>query len=614
MVQIVGKGGQLMDLNFRGKSKVPFFHSIMFKLLISFLLLSIIPIILVAILAFQHASKFLVKELNADTSTVLEQNSKYLSVFFNDLHRMGEMTFLSSAVSNFLKTNNQDDYLHSFLPLDQTFNSINSIRPENIGMTLVSDKGYVYHYGYSIDKQNLNFHTFDWMPDLTTISKQPQLTQVHTRSYSNIDKNQLVFSYVQRVYSKNLKEKGVLIIDFKSELLDQLFNVNFFSTTDSSKTESGIMVSSPSGQLMYSLNKNLFSQNDLQGIEDNSVMIGQNGLEYRMVTVINQDTGWNLTGYFQEDKLYDPIRLLGKYIFWAIAISFIFCLSFSIFISQRISNPIRNLQRLMDKVGNGDFSSFFTLKRRDELGQLGYRFNQMIEKINELIHLVYEEQGQKRKAEVTALQLQINPHFLYNTLESINSLARKNKQPEISKMIVLLGKLMRLSISTFDEMIPIWREVEYVRNYIELHQFRLNKKIDYQIEIDEEVQSLTTVKWILQPVVENAILHGLDPVSNQEDMSHKLEIRGWLESDTVFLQVQDNGIGIPSSTLHEIRKNLEENAEEMVKFRQKIGLFNVQSRIRMHYGQEYGMTIDSSSETGTTVTLKLPRRLSDENN
>jgi two-component system, sensor histidine kinase YesM len=610
----VGKGGQLMGLKNFSKSKVPFFHSIMFKLLISFLLLSIIPIILVAILTFQNASKFIVKELNADTSTVLEQNSRYLSSFFNDLKRMGEITFLSSSVSDFLKNNNEKDYLYSFLPLDQTFKSINSIRPENIGMTLVSDNGYVYHYGYSLNKQDQSFHTFEWMPDLTTLSKQPQLTPVHTRSYSNTNKNEKVFSYVQRVYSKNLKTKGVLIIDFKSELLDQLFKVNLFSNPDSNKTESGIMISSQNGQVIYSLNKNLFSPKDIQVLKDHSVLTGLNGLEYRMVTIFNPDTGWNLTGYFQENKLYDPIKHLGKYIILIIGISMIFCFFLSFYISRRISNPIRYLQRLMDNLGNGDFSSYFKLKRRDELGQLGYRFNQMIEKINELIQLVYDEQSKKRKAEVTALQLQINPHFLYNTLESINSLARKNKQLEISKMIVLLGKLMRLSISTFDEMIPIWREVEYVRYYIELHKYRLNKKIDYKIEMDEEIQSLSTVKWILQPVVENAILHGLDPITNQEDVIHQIEIKGWLEADTVYLQVTDNGIGIPSTTLNEIRNNLEENAEEMVKYKQKIGLFNVQSRIRMHYGNEYGMTIESSAETGTTVTLKLPRRASDENN
>lgn len=612
MVQIVEKGGEKVE-SLKGRpAAVPFIHSIFFKLLICFLLLSIVPLTLAGLLTYSNVSDLLTRKLNKDASSVLEQHSKVLTFYLNDLIRMGEISNTSPTVSDFLKNKDYDNYLRSFLPLDQVFTGIHVIRPENAGITLVNERGYVYTYGYSLNREHSGFYRFNWIPQLPPLSMEHRLTPLHDRPYSNQEPQEQVFSYVQQVFSRDLKAKGLLIIDFKRDVLASLFQSSSLSDSVPGETEIGLLITNRSGQLLYPQDTALFRPEELKNLNQAERITDLSGNVYRLVTRTNNETGLILTGYFQEDKLYEPIHRIRNSVYWIILPSIAFCLLVSFYLSHRISGPIRYLQYLMGKVGRGEFYSLFKLKRKDEIGQLGLGFNHMVGRIKELIQLVYEEQSKKRDAEVTALQSQINPHFLYNTLESINSLARKRKEPQISKMIVLLGKLLRASISTFDTMIPIWRELEYAACYLELHQIRLKKPIQYSIDIDEEIRSLFTVKWIIQPIVENAVLHGLDPIASEE-ISGRIEIKGWLEQDAVYLQVRDYGVGLDKTALKELRHNLEYHSEKLTKYGEKVGILNVQSRIRLHFGESYGLSVDSAPQQGMNVTIKLPRRFANEN-
>lgn len=585
-----------------------FVHSIFFKLFLSFLLLSILPLSMAGILTNHNVSSFLNKQVNQDTSSILEQNAKVLGIFLHDLNRMGEIVSRSSTVSSFLKNKDYNQFLRSFLPLDQAFDSIQLIRPENVGITLISDQGYVYQYGYAVDRENFHFYTADWMPKLSKLSEKPLLTSLHPRPYSHLDAEASVFSYVQRIWSNDAKARGVLIIDFKPSILDELFPDAYFKKDASSEREAGLLITNANGQVLYPATPIPFTQTDIPTVTQSTRLVKQKEATYQLVTYFDPETGWLLTGYFEEKKLYQPIQYIRDSIYWIIVPSIVFCLLASLFISHRISTPVRHLQRLMKKVGRGDFQQMVTFTSKDEIGELSRGFNQMVRKIEELLVQVYQEQNQKRRAEMAALQSQINPHFLYNTLESINSLARKHKEPIISKMIVHLGRLMRLSISTFDEVIPIHQELDYVGHYIELHKYRHPRSLTYSIEMDEEIRRLYTVKWILQPIVENAILHGLE---SRVAEGH-IAIRGWLDAEDVYLQVSDNGTGMEASALQELRDRVEHQAEQLTKYGKKVGLCNVQSRLRYHFGASYGIQLASEAGHGMTVTFKLPRRIQNE--
>lgn len=264
----------------------------------------------------------------------------------------------------------------------------------------------------------------------------------------------------------------------------------------------------------------------------------------------------------------------------------------------------------MKKVESGNLDEKITIQSKDEIGELGKGFNKMTGELKKLIQAVKHEEKLKKEAEITALQLQINPHFIYNTLETINSLARKKREHEISRLIVLLGRLLRSSISSFEEKIPIKQEMNYIQNYLEIQKARMRKPLNYTLSINPEIEDYLSVKLILQPIVENAIIHGIDPLKSEG----RLDIIGETKGRNIIFTIKDNGVGIDSSTLQQINHQLRFNSKELAKYENKIGLYNVQTRIQAHYGRSYGISVDSELNNGTTVTITIPMEVQDVKN
>ncbi|WP_176444758.1 sensor histidine kinase [Paenibacillus herberti] len=530
----------------------------------------------------------------------MNQNMKAVTLFVNDLDRMGSSISQSSSVSDFLKNKNEETYPSYFRKLDELIESIHAIRPENIGITIVSDNGFIYNFGYTILNRHVQFNQFQWIPPFNTYVNDTYLTPVHTRSYVAVNEEQSVFSFVRQISSTNLKDQGLLIIDFPTDVLTGLFDAQ-----NSTAENSGFFVTDQNGVMAYPYRDPFFTAADLQTINDSSRIV-KNDKFYKVIHKRDQATGWTIGAYFSEDQLYASINQFRKSTILTVIQTIFICLIASYFISRSIAGPIQKLKKLMKQFGSGDFNPYFEIRRKDEIGALGVGFNQMVKRIKELVQLVYEEQNEKRKAEVAALQSQINPHFLYNTLESINSLARKNKEPEISKMIVMLGKLLRMSISTYDDLVRIETELEYVRYYLEIHKFRLQRPIDYEIKIDAEIRELYTVKWILQPIIENAIIHGLD----RKQHGGNIKITSWSDDDDIYIQITDQGVGVSYEKLQMMRYDLQHHADHLTKVERKVGLYNVQSRIQLHFGRNYGLYLDSVLNEGMKVTVKIPRRTS----
>jgi two-component system sensor histidine kinase YesM len=228
----------------------------------------------------------------------------------------------------------------------------------------------------------------------------------------------------------------------------------------------------------------------------------------------------------------------------------------------------------------------------------------IIWEIRNLLKRVTSEEGQKRKSELKALQMQINPHFLYNTLDSVIWMAQGGKQDEVIAMSSALARLFRLSISKGREIIDVASELEHVRNYLTIQKIRYKDRLDYRIEVDQELMSLKIVKIILQPLVENAIYHG---IKNKSSAGTVL-ISGSLCPGGMTLSVHDDGIGMDRETLAGIREGLINPRANSAKSHRGsgVGLHNVDERIKLYFGREYGLEFDSSEEKGTTVTIRLP--------
>jgi two-component system sensor histidine kinase YesM len=318
----------------------------------------------------------------------------------------------------------------------------------------------------------------------------------------------------------------------------------------------------------------------------------------RIMTVKNISyTDWKMVGISYVDELTENKRNLESYLFLIVIFGLIFEIGASIFISQKVSQPIKRLERKMKMVENGNFDIYLEVKGEDEVKKLSKSFNIMVARIKQLMQEIILEQEDKRKSEFKALQAQINPHFLYNTLDSIVWMNENNKHEGVTIMVAALAKFFRVSISKGNEIISVSDEIEHARSYLIIQEVRYKDKFDFIIDIQPEVLKYKTLKLILQPIIENAINHGI----NQIQEKGEIKIKAAIEGDNILFSVSDNGYGIKPSVLEKILVMESKNEQTS-----GVGLKNVNERIKLCYGKEYGIEIISELDVGTTVNIRIP--------
>lgn len=275
---------------------------------------------------------------------------------------------------------------------------------------------------------------------------------------------------------------------------------------------------------------------------------------------------------------------------------------FSYYIPRSISRPIMKITEVTNKVASGDLSVRSDVFEGEETIMLSTSLNTMIEKINELLSQVTREQIRLRKAEFELLQSQINPHFLYNTLDAIMWLAESGEKEKVVQTVGSLSDFFRASLNQGRDIVSIKEDIGHVRSYLEIQQIRYQDILDYEINVPEEVLPYSIPKITIQPLVENALYHG---IKNKRGKG-KITITGKKCDDCVYIFVTDNGKGITEERLKEVLNNIN-NRQESEKT--TYGLYNVNERIRLDFGPEYGINIDSSYAEGTTVSVKLPLKI-----
>jgi Predicted signal transduction protein with a C-terminal ATPase domain len=268
-------------------------------------------------------------------------------------------------------------------------------------------------------------------------------------------------------------------------------------------------------------------------------------------------------------------------------------------ISRSISDPLKRLVGAMNKAKGGELSSNIKDYSRDELAEVTSNFNSMLDEIKLLIESVKDKEKQKRIAEIKALQAQINPHFLSNTLNSVKWLANIQRAENIEKLITALIELLHASMGKGTELITLREEIGYVKEYIVIEEFRYYDKFKVCFELQEDVLDLKILKFLLQPIIENSLIHGIEPMSGQG----MIIVKAFLDSENLKIVVTDNGLGIPEERMMGI---LEEKFKSNKSSFSGIGICNIRDRIKMYFGEEYGVHIESIPNLYTTVELTLP--------
>lgn len=276
----------------------------------------------------------------------------------------------------------------------------------------------------------------------------------------------------------------------------------------------------------------------------------------------------------------------------------------SVMISNSISKPIKQLSHITNQVARGDLSVRSNIQNGVEVKSLSDSLNIMIEKLSNLIETVKIEQTNLREAELKLLQEQINPHFLYNTLDTITWLAEAGKSAEVVEMVGSLSNYFRTSLSKGKDMVSLKDEELHVRSYLQIQRLRYEDILAYEIKIPERLGMYRIPKITLQPLVENALYHG---IKNKRGLG-KIEITGRMEKETIILVVRDNGIGMTKERLQQVVEVLCSKKEYSKDF---YGLYNVNERLRLYFGQEFGLHIHSTYKEGTEVTIGIPARYAD---
>ncbi len=322
------------------------------------------------------------------------------------------------------------------------------------------------------------------------------------------------------------------------------------------------------------------------------------GTEYYVCSQYNGLTGWVTFTMIPENKLFPEANSLKQYTVALVAVSIVLASVFLMIQALAITKPLARLKTGMKQVQDKNFELQLENDRKDEIGELTETFNYMVNRIHILVNQVYQEKIAQKTAEIEALQAQINPHFLYNTLDTINWMLIDRDEMEVSAIVVALGKLMQYSMDTATAMVSLSEECRHVRDYLLIQKFRLEDRLEFSLYFDPSLETFKVPKLILQPLIENAIEHGI----HHAGRPGILRINAARAGNRVYITVSDNGRGMTPDELYQFKRLL---SNDSVGYK-NIGVRNVARRLQLHFNDRCEFVVDNTLGGGLSITIVLP--------
>ncbi len=567
-------------------------------MLMTVLMLVTLVVIMVMGFLLYHRFKLTLDETRvSDTQARVESTVDRLNSDLTDIRQV-----VNAANYNIIQEN--DISSQEFTDQMSLLYEVNSNQIQSLAL-YGSDGKLLLSEPVAMEKEGTEVSEQDWFLSAKKDIENIQISMPHIQNlfFDGTYRYQRVISFSTAVDINDGKQPGlgVLLIDFKySAIQDALDSIN-----DSSD---GIYyyLCNREGEIIYhpketQMNWGLFEEEslNLSGLEDGVYEENLDGGEAQVVIGSLSYTGWKLVGVIPRTLRDNSINSFRSYILATILVLLMMLIQANRVISGKISEPIQELERSVKAYEAGGKPDIY-VGGSSEIRHLGLSVQRSYEKIEALMDEIIEQQTKRRKSELAALQSQINPHFLYNTLESITWMVEAKKNDEAVMMISELGKLLRVSLSKGKTIIPISDEFQHSKSYMKIQSVRYKNRFAVEFLMDEEIKDYSIVKLVIQPLLENAIYYGVGNMD--EDDGGKIIIRGEKKDQDIYISVEDNGLGMRE----EILENILTKNERVPKHGSGVGIINVHSRIQLIYGKEYGLEVYSEPDEGTKVVIHIP--------
>lgn len=568
------------------------------KLVIINVLLVSLPIFILVPLTMQKLTKLNHEEFSKYSLETVQQISNSISITFDELELLSNVIITDKNLQEdfrYPKKGYEAEKINKFSQIAYHLYMLFDHKKDHTSYLLYGYNGEIFSNGFTIVPYEFDFDNY--LPEFDSIIYQGP----HTRPYSKDET--VVFSILLPVKSfSSFEQLGYMIVDLNYSYLHTLINdVNFSDTIDIMIIDNEkILYSSDSNKMLTSLDSKLQKTIFDQSYGSSNGSLDGEEVFYSFYPI--KETGWKVVAFHSLASYNSKTTTILNFMIVVTLFSLIISSILMILVSRSISKPLNKLTLLMEDVQNGDFSVQFYPRYNDEIGKLCKSFNYMLTYTNSLINDVYKLELAEKDATIYALQSQINPHFLYNTLQMLSDFAEVGDTHEVTTISGHLSSIFRYCLDGENPYVLLDHEVNHMESYIYIQSIQLNHRFQFVLDIPDECYNISVPRLILQPLVENAITHGI----YSKLSGAKIIVSCKQLGNILKISVQDNGIGMTKERLEQVREHLKESAQTNQFKGNSIGIENVHRRLVLTYGEEFGLHIDSELNLGTTVYLQVP--------
>lgn len=560
----------------------------------SFIAISAVLITLLGMTSYYITNREVVNETISSRILLLNEINKQIDYQLQAIENDALVVASNPEVQNYLqeqelsyeRLQQHSDLLDLISRYSYVKNSIHSVQLFAKNSTTSSYRGVNGIFAYSFMEESPDYKVVQHADAAWLGSHSLEIGE-----YLSIEEQ--VVSYYRKVWSTQGEELGILVFNMKLSYMNELISAsmtvgNRYIADSSMRLIVEAHESEDIAVSFESVEQQLSKQLLHSNTEGKSHAIVESAHSKQLLIWNEQPrTQWVAMDMIPWESITEGSRQIQRTILFAVLICVVLAVGFALMLSKQFVNPIKSLVYAMTQLKNGKMDSRVNNDYSNEFGYMNQHFNSMAGEIEDLIHKLNVQHQKAREAELKVLQEQMNPHFLYNTLDAMNWHAIAIGSNDISRMLSLLGKMMRIGLSSGNAFIPIAKEAEHLHCYVELQKIRLQHTIDFHIQLSEDLFPYYIPKITLQPIVENAIIHGF-----HSRRTGSIEVKGWITCNKIKLEIKDNGHGIPE------HKDIYSSDHH--------GLRNIKERIELYYGPQYGLSIESERGIGTTVLITLP--------